>query len=259
LKELEQEMRLDKFLANSGIGTRKEVKEILKNKKVSVNDIFVKDGKIQINEEKDIVKCENKIINYKPFVYIMMNKPAGVISATEDNYHKTVIDLLKNEYSTYNIFPVGRLDIDTEGLLLLTNDGILSHNLLSPKKHVDKKYYVKIAKSLSENDIKTLENGIKLEENFVTKKAKVEIVCNDSKKESEDFNFFENKNNKNENLVYITISEGKFHQVKRMFKAVNNEVLYLKRVKMGNLLLDEKLELGEYRELTEEELNNLKN
>ncbi len=252
-------MRLDKFLANSGIGTRKEVKEILKNKKVSVNDVFVKDGKIQINEEKDIVKCENKIINYKPFVYIMMNKPAGVISATEDNHHKTVIDLLKNEYSTYNIFPVGRLDIDTEGLLLLTNDGILSHNLLSPKKHVDKKYYVKIAKSLSENDIKTLENGIKLEENFVTKKAKVEIVCNDSKKESEDFNFFENKNNKNENLVYITISEGKFHQVKRMFKAVNNEVLYLKRVKMGSLLLDEKLELGEYRELTEEELNNLKN
>lgn len=252
-------MRLDKFLANSGIGTRKEVKEILKNKKVSVNDVFVKDGKIQINEEKDIVKCENKIINYKPFVYIMMNKPAGVISATEDNYHKIVIDLLKNEYSTYNIFPVGRLDIDTEGLLLLTNDGILSHNLLSPKKHVDKKYYVKIAKSLSENDIKTLENGIKLEENFVTKKAKVEIVCNDSEKESEDFNFFENKNNKNENLVYITISEGKFHQVKRMFKAVNNEVLYLKRVKMGSLLLDEKLELGEYRELTEEELNNLKN
>ena len=252
-------MRLDKFLANSGIGTRKEVKEILKNKKVSVNDVFVKDGKIQINEEKDIVKCENKIINYKPFVYIMMNKPAGVISATEDNYHKTVIDLLKNEYSTYNIFPVGRLDIDTEGLLLLTNDGILSHNLLSPKKHVDKKYYVKIAKSLSENDIKTLENGIKLEENFVTKKAKVEIVCDDSEKESEDFNFFENKNNKNENLVYITISEGKFHQVKRMFKAVNNEVLYLKRVKMGSLLLDEKLELGEYRELTEEELNNLKN
>ena len=252
-------MRLDKFLANSGIGTRKEVKEILKNKKVSVNDVFVKDGKIQINEEKDIVKCENKIINYKPFVYIMMNKPAGVISATEDNYHKTVIDLLKNECSTYNIFPVGRLDIDTEGLLLLTNDGILSHNLLSPKKHVDKKYYVKIAKSLSENDIKTLENGIKLEENFVTKKAKVEIVCNDSEKESEDFNFFENKNNKNENLVYITISEGKFHQVKRMFKAVNNEVLYLKRVKMGSLLLDEKLELGEYRELTEEELNNLKN
>ena len=237
-------MRLDKFLANSGIGTRKEVKDILKNKKISVNDTFVKDGKIQIDEEKDIVKYEDKIIYYKPFVYIMMNKPAGVISATEDNHHKTVIDLLNNEYRTYDIFPVGRLDIDTEGLLLLTNDGVLSHNLLSPKKHVNKKYYVKIANSLSGDDIKILENGIKLEENFVTKKAKVEIICNNSEK--------------NENLAYITISEGKFHQVKRMFKAVNNEVLYLKRVKMGSLSLDEKLKLGEYRELTEEELNNLK-
>ena len=251
-------MRLDKFLANSGIGTRKEVKDILKNRKISVNDVFVKDGKIQIDEKKDIVKYENKIVNYKPFVYIMMNKPAGVISATEDNHHKTVIDLLNDEYRTYDIFPVGRLDIDTEGLLLLTNDGVLSHNLLSPKKHVDKKYYVKIANPLSEDDIKMLENGIKLEENFVTKKAKVEIICNGSEKESKNSDFDENKNNKNENLVYITISEGKFHQVKRMFKAVNNEVLYLKRVKMGSLLLDEKLKLGEYRELTEEELNNLK-
>ncbi|WP_369716923.1 pseudouridine synthase [Leptotrichia sp. HSP-536] len=243
-------MRLDKFLANSGIGTRKEVKEILKNKKVSVNNVFVKDGKIHVDEEKDIVKYENKIINYKPFVYIMMNKPAGVISATEDSHHKTVIDLLNDEYRTYDIFPVGRLDIDTEGLLLLTNDGILSHNLLSPKKHVDKKYYVKIAKKLNENDIKMLENGIKLEENFVTKKAKVEIISESSN---------ENDCKKSDNLVYIIISEGKFHQVKRMFKAINNEVLYLKRVKMGNLLLDENLELGEYRELTEKELNGLRN
>ena len=222
-------MRLDKFLANSGIGTRKEVKEILKNKKVSVNNVFVKDGKIHVDEEKDIVKYENKIINYKPFVYIMMNKPAGVISATEDSHHKTVIDLLNDEYRTYDIFPVGRLDIDTEGLILLTNDGILSHNLLSPKKHVDKKYYVKIAKKLNENDIKMLENGIKLEENFVTKKARIEIISESSN---------ENDCKKDDNLVYITISEGKFHQVKRMFKAVGNEVLYLKRVKMGNLLLD---------------------
>lgn len=256
-------MRLDKFLANSGIGTRKEVKEILKNKKVSVNDIFVKDGKIQIDEEKDVVKYENKIVNYKPFVYIMMNKPAGVISATEDNHHKTVIDLLNNNYKTYDIFPVGRLDIDTEGLLLLTNDGVLSHNLLSPKKHVDKKYYVKIARLLSESDIKKLENGIKLEENFITKNAKIEIIKNKFEKNSENFEFIENKkteNNvkENENLVYITISEGKFHQVKRMFKAVGNEVLYLKRIKMGNLWLDESLELGKYRELTEEELNSLK-
>lgn len=238
-------MRLDKFLANSGIGTRKEVKEILKKGKISVNGIFIKDGRIHINEKKDIIKYEDKVVGYKPFVYIMMNKPAGVISATEDNHHKTVIDLLNDKYRTYDIFPVGRLDIDTEGLLLLTNDGVLSHNLLSPKKHVSKKYYVKIAKPLSENDVKILENGIKLEENFITKKAKVEIISEDS---------CENDNNQ----VYITISEGKFHQVKRMFKAVNNEVLYLKRVKMGNLSLDENLKLGEYRELTGKDLDELK-
>lgn len=237
-------MRLDKFLANSGIGTRKEVKEFLKKKKISVNGIFVKDGKIHIDEKKDVIKYENEVISYKPFVYIMMNKPAGVISATEDSHHKTVIDLLNNKYRTYDVFPVGRLDIDTEGLILLTNDGILSHNLLSPKKHVDKKYYVKIAKPLSENDVKTLENGIKLEENFVTKKANVEIISEDLES--------------NSYRVYITICEGKFHQVKRMFKAVDNEVLYLKRIKMGNLLLDQNLKLGEYRELTEEELDELK-
>ena len=238
-------MRLDKFLANSGIGTRKEVKEILKRGKISVNGIFIKDGRIHINEKKDIIKYEDKVVGYKPFVYIMMNKPAGVVSATEDNHHKTVIDLLNDKYRTYDIFPVGRLDIDTEGLLLLTNDGVLSHNLLSPKKHVSKKYYVKIAKPLSENDVKILENGIKLEENFITKKAKVEIISEDS---------CENDNNQ----VYITISEGKFHQVKRMFKAVNNEVLYLKRVKMGSLSLDENLKLGEYRELTGKDLDELK-
>ena len=238
-------MRLDKFLANSGIGTRKEVKEILKKGKISVNSIFIKDGRIHINEKKDIIKYEDKVVGYKPFVYIMMNKPAGVVSATEDNHHKTVIDLLNDKYRTYDIFPVGRLDIDTEGLLLLTNDGVLSHNLLSPKKHVSKKYYVKIAKTLSENDVKILENGIKLEENFITKKAKVEIISED---------LCEN----DDNQVYITISEGKFHQVKRMFKAVNNEVLYLKRVKMGNLSLDENLKLGEYRELTGKDLDELK-
>ena len=238
-------MRLDKFLANSGIGTRKEVKEILKKGKISVNSIFIKDGRIHINEKKDIIKYEDKVVGYKPFVYIMMNKPAGVVSATEDNHHKTVIDLLNDKYRTYDIFPVGRLDIDTEGLLLLTNDGVLSHNLLSPKKHVSKKYYVKIAKPLSENDVKILENGIKLVENFITKKAKVEII-------------FEDLCENDDNQVYITISEGKFHQVKRMFKAVNNEVLYLKRVKMGNLSLDENLKLGEYRELTGKDLDELK-
>lgn len=247
-------MRLDKFLANSGIGTRKEVKIILKKGKITVNEKIVKDAKIQIDEIKDNVKIEGEKITYKPFVYIMMNKPSGVISATEDGKHKTVIDLLCEKYKNYKVFPVGRLDIDTEGLLLLTNDGVLAHNLLSPKKHVDKKYYVELKEPLTIEKKKILENGIKLEENFVTKKAKIEIIDKDKNK---------NKNidiNTNEvNSVFITISEGKFHQVKRMFKFVENEVLYLKRVKMGKLLLPEDLKLGEYRELSEEEMNLILN
>lgn len=247
-------MRLDKFLANSGIGTRKEVKIILKKGKITVNEKIVKDAKIQIDEIKDNVKIEGEKITYKPFVYIMMNKPSGVISATEDGKHKTVIDLLCEKYKNYKVFPVGRLDIDTEGLLLLTNDGVLAHNLLSPKKHVDKKYYVELKEPLTIEKKKILENGIKLEENFVTKKAKIEIIDKDKVKDK-------NKNidiNK-VNSVFITISEGKFHQVKRMFKFVENEVLYLKRVKMGKLLLPEDLKLGEYRELSEEEMNLILN
>jgi len=238
-------MRLDKFLANSGIGTRKEVKIILKKGKIKVNEKIVKDAKMQVDEIKDDVKIEGEKITYKPFVYIMMNKPSGVISATEDGKHKTVIDLLCEKYKNYKVFPVGRLDIDTEGLLLLTNDGVLAHNLLSPKKHVDKKYYVGLKEPLTIEKKKILENGIKLEENFVTKKAKIEIIDKD-----EDIEV---------NSVFITISEGKFHQVKRMFKFVENEVLYLKRVKMGKLLLPEDLKLGEYRELSEEEMNLILN
>ena len=238
-------MRLDKFLANSGIGTRKEVKIILKKGKIKVNEKIVKDAKMQVDEIKDDVKIEGEKITYKPFVYIMMNKPSGVISATEDGKHKTVIDLLCEKYKNYKVFPVGRLDIDTEGLLLLTNDGVLAHNLLSPKKHVDKKYYVELKEPLTIEKKKILENGIKLEENFVTKKAKIEIIDKD-----EDIEV---------NWVFITISEGKFHQVKRMSKFVENEVLYLKRVKMGKLLLPEDLKLGEYRELSEEEMNLILN
>jgi len=238
-------MRLDKFLANSGIGTRKEVKIILKKGKIKVNEKIVKDAKMQVDEIKDDVKIEGEKITYKPFVYIMMNKPSGVISATEDGKHKTVIDLLCEKYKNYKVFPVGRLDIDTEGLLLLTNDGVLAHNLLSPKKHVDKKYYVELKEPLTIEKKKILENGIKLEENFVTKKAKIEIIDKD-----EDIEV---------NSVFITISEGKFHQVKRMFKFVENEVLYLKRVKMGKLLLPEDLKLGEYRELSEEEMDLILN
>lgn len=234
-------MRLDRFLANSGVGTRKEVKEILKKRKIKVNDSIITDGSIHIDENKDAVKYEEKEISYKPFIYIMMNKPDGVISATEDDEHRTVIDLLGNKYRTYSVFPIGRLDIDTEGLLILTNDGILTHNLLAPNKHVDKKYYVELKNPVLKSDIEKLENGIELENGFVTKNAKMVVIEN------------------TENKVYITITEGKYHQVKRMFKAVNNKVLYLKRVQMGNLKLDDKLKVGEYRELTEKEINILKN
>lgn len=239
-------MRLDKYLGNSGVGTRKEIKEFLKKRKIKVNDKIVIDGSIKIKEYEDIIKYEDNIVEYKPFVYIMLNKPSGVISATEDKKYKTVIDILDNNYRTYDIFPVGRLDIDTEGLLLLTNDGQLSHNLLSPNKHVDKKYYVELKTEITAEMIEKLENGIKLEENFITKNAKIEVMKDEKNIE------------KDLKKVFITITEGKFHQVKRMFKAVNNEVLYLKRVQMGNLKLDKKLSLGEYRELTENELKNLK-
>ena len=240
-------MRLDKYLANSGVGTRKEVKEFLKKRKIKINDKLVIDGSINVKENEDIIKYEDNIIKFKPFIYIMLNKPNGVISATEDKKYKTVIDILDNNYRTYDIFPVGRLDIDTEGLLILTNDGKLSHNLLSPNKHVNKKYYVELKTEITLEMIQKLENGIKLEENFVTKNAKIEVMKDEKNIE------------KDLKKVFITITEGKFHQVKRMFKAVNNEVLYLKRIQMGNLTLDDKLGLGEYRELTEIELEKLKN
>lgn len=182
-----------------------------------------------------------------------MNKPEGVISATEDREHKTVIDLLEGKYRTYSLFPVGRLDIDTEGLLILTNDGILAHNLLSPNRHVEKKYFVRLKNPLLNEDIEKLEKGIELENGVVTKSAKVEILENN----------FDSINRetgeKKTSSANIIISEGKYHQVKRMFKAVNNKVEYLKRIQMGQLKLDKNLGLGEYRELTEEELELLKN
>lgn len=245
-------MRLDRFLANSGIGTRKEVKDFLKKRKIRLNDIITIDGSKHIDENIDKIEFDGKLISYKPFIYIMLNKPNGVISATEDKEHKTVIDILGNKYRTYSIFPVGRLDIDTEGLLLLTNDGQLSHNLLSPNKHINKKYYVELRNPIFEKDIQTLENGVKLEENFTTKDAKVEII------ENSDLPINKENGERNPSKAYITITEGKYHQVKRMFKAVGNKVVYLKRIQMGNLKLDENLKLGEFRELTNEEIESLK-
>ena len=231
-------MRIDKFLSNSGVGTRNEVKVLIKNKKVFINEKLVVSSNETVDEINDKVFVNNSLIIYKPFVYIMLNKPKGVISATEDKKIKTVIDLLNNDFYTYSLFPVGRLDIDTEGLIILTNDGKLSHKLLSPKKHISKTYYVELKNSLSEENIIEIESGVDIGD-YVTK--------NDAK-----------INKINDTSLYITITEGKFHQIKRMFLAVNNEVLYLKRIAMNKLKLDENLNLGEYKELSCEELNLLK-
>lgn len=229
-------MRLDKFLANSGIGSRKEVKELIKQGLVFVNEERIKKSDKNIDEINDIIKIGDKCIKYRKYVYIMLNKPQNVISATEDNKHKTVIDLIKG-YDTYNIFPIGRLDIDTEGLLLLTNDGKLSHNLLSPKKHIEKEYFVKLKENITDIDINKVENNIELEDGYICKKAKIKRIS--------------------ENELNITITEGKFHQVKRMFKAVDNEVVFLKRIRMANIFLDKNLKLGDYRELSNDELKGL--
>lgn len=233
-------MRIDKLLANLGFGSRKEVKQLLKNGSVKVNDQVVKDAKQHVNTEKDVVTLNGEVIEYKEFIYLMMNKPPGVISATEDNYDETVIDLLEMEDMVYSPFPVGRLDKDTEGLLLLTNDGQLAHRLLSPKKHVPKTYFAVIDQEVTEEDVLAFKRGVILDDGYETKPGDLRILKSGLRSDIE-----------------LTITEGKFHQVKRMFEAVGKKVVYLKRISMGPLLLDESLELGEYRELTEEEFQLL--
>jgi len=228
------------MLANLGYGSRKEVKMLLKSNAVKVNDTIVKDAKAQVDPNRDIVTLYGEAVEYKEFIYLMMNKPKGVISATEDTKEETVIDLLQIEDAVFNPFPVGRLDKDTEGLLIITNDGKLSHRLLSPKKHVPKTYFAVIRGNVTEADVEAFRNGVVLEDGYETKPGKLKILKSGETSDIE-----------------LTISEGKFHQVKRMFESVGKKVLYLKRISMGPLALDETLELGEYRELTEEEVELL--
>lgn len=234
-------MRIDKILANMGYGSRKEVKSLLKQGVVKVGDNIVKSPKEHVDIDQQVVTVNGEVVEYKEFVYLMMNKPPGVISATEDSEHETVIGLLEYEDIIFEPFPVGRLDKDTEGLLLITNDGHLAHQLLSPKKHVPKKYYATIDGVVTEADIKAFEKGVTLEDGYLTKPGYLTILK--SGEESE---------------IELVIMEGKFHQVKRMFEAVGKKVTYLKRLEMGPLKLDEDLELGEYRELTDEEIDLLK-
>lgn len=239
-------MRLDKLLAHTGFGTRKEVKKIIKDGYIEVNGEIQKNVGLKVDPEIDDIRVGGERIYYEEFVYFMLNKPAGVISATEDYMHETVIDLLEPADSVQDPHPVGRLDMDTEGLLILTNDGQLTHQLTSPKKQVDKEYYALIEGIVTEEDIKTFNEGIVLieeDEEYTTMPATLEIFSVDE--------------DANESEINVTIQEGKFHQVKRMFHAVGKEVLYLKRVRMNELKLDESLPLGEYRRLTEEELELL--
>jgi 16S rRNA pseudouridine516 synthase len=234
-------LRIDKMLANLGYGSRKEVKKLLKDGAVKVNEKIVKDAKEHVNPEQDTITLYEEIIEYKEFIYLMMNKPPGVISATEDYHDQTVVDLLEMDDAVYSPFPVGRLDKDTEGLLLLTNDGQLSHRLLSPKKHVPKTYFAIIDREVTDEDISAFQQGVVLDDGYKTKPGELEILKSGVPSE-----------------IKLTITEGKFHQVKRMFESVGKRVVYLKRLSMGPLDLDESLELGEYRELTEEEVDLLK-
>jgi len=233
-------MRLDKYLSNMGVGTRREVKKIIQYGKVMVNQEVIKVIDHKVAEDKDHIMVYGKTVGYVENIYIMLNKPAGCITATHDTKDKTVLDLISHKRKK-DLFPIGRLDKDTEGLLILTNDGQLAHRLLSPKKHVPKVYYAKVKGCVTLADCKLFSDGVTLEDGYKTMPAKLEILSAGSESE-----------------IHITIHEGKFHQVKRMFEAVDKEVMYLKRIQMGGLSLDPNLKLSGYRELKEDEVEALK-
>lgn len=237
-----KKMRLDKILGNMGYGSRKDLKKLIKYGAVKVDGEIVKKSSINIDPYESIIEINGEQVAYRENIYIMMNKPQNVISATYDNKHKTIIDLLDAKYLPFSPFPMGRLDIDTEGLLIITNDGKLSHEILSPKKHIPKTYYAHVKGKVNEKDVEAFKDGVILDDGYNTLPAQLNI------RESGDVS-----------KVELTIYEGKFHQVKRMFQVRNKEVIYLKRISMGKLKLDEGLELGEYRELSDEELDILKN
>lgn len=246
-------MRIDRLLCELNIGTRSRVKELLKRGQVTVNGTIVTKADTKVNETTDQIICQGKEYHYQPLVYYMMNKPAGIISATADLREKTVLDLFCERMSEANkgeltgipvkdIFPVGRLDKDTVGLLLLTNDGETAHRLLAPGSHVPKKYFVKINRPLDAEAFALMQNGVDIGEKVLTRPARLESYDENSPQKPE---------------YYLTITEGRFHQVKRMFQAVGREVIYLKRVSMGSLELDKTLSEGQVRELTQEEVDAL--
>jgi 16S rRNA pseudouridine516 synthase len=235
-----EQLRLDKFLANMGHGSRSEVRRLIKSGRVTVNRGVIRDPGRQVDCRADRIFLEGVEVSYRRYIYLMVNKPAGVISATEDSRERTVLDLIDPRYHNRDIFPVGRLDKDTEGLLILTDHGELGHRLLAPKQHVMKRYFAKIAGVVCPADRDAFQAGIVLEDGYRCLPAELEILKADELSE-----------------VMVGIVEGKFHQIKRMFEALDKRVVYLKRLSMGGLHLDEQLTPGEYRELTEEEVNTL--
>ena len=237
-------IRLDKFLSEMSGWTRSEVKKIVRTGSVTVDGNEVKKPETKIDEKLSIVRVDGRQIKYNKYEYYMLNKPKGFVSATTDREHKTVVDIISSSEKN-DLFPVGRLDIDTEGLLLITNDGELAHRLLSPKNHVEKTYYVEVSGILDDADVDAVEKGLDIGEEKNTIPAKMEILKTDIQN--------------NISSCYLTIHEGKFHQVKRMMKKLGKTVTYLKTVSMGSLILDSKLKKGNYRKLTEQEIIELKN
>lgn len=235
-----KEIRLDKYLADMGLGTRSQVKSLIRKGHVRVEEKVIKAPEHKV-DLKDEVTVDGNRVAYKSYEYLMLHKPRGVVSATEDKKERTVLELI-TETSRKDLFPVGRLDKDTEGLLLLTNDGALAHELLSPKKRVDKRYFAKVKGILTESVIQSFAGGLDIGDDKRTLPAKLKILNADA----------------DISEVEVIIQEGRFHQVKRMFEAVGCKVVYLKRLSMGTLVLDEKLKPGEYRSLTEEETAELR-
>ena len=232
-------IRLDKYLADMGIGTRTEVKKFIRSGRIQIDGRIEKKPEAKVDTSSQQITFDNTLVVYQEYEYYMLHKPAGVVSATTDKKEKTVLDLLSVQ-KRKDLFPVGRLDKDTEGLLLITNDGVLAHRLLAPGKHVDKVYFARVEGTVTEADVFAFSQGLDIGDPELTLPAKLEIQSSDTISE-----------------ILLTIQEGRFHQVKRMFEAVGKKVIYLKRLSMGTLCLDEDLPKGAFRALTEQEIKEL--
>ena len=239
-----KKQRLDKVLSHIGMASRSDTRKQAKQGLITVNGTVIKDSGFHVDPYKDVIEVSGEKVIYREYIYLMMNKPPGVLSATEDRKDRTVLDLLPEEYALFEPFPVGRLDKDTVGLLLLTNDGKLAHELLSPRKHVPKTYEATVEGEVDSEDVAAFASGVQLEDGYMTQPAQLTILSRE-------------RGAKVISYISLVITEGKFHQVKRMFQAVGKKVVFLKRVSMGELKLDETLPLGAFRDLTVEELQLL--